>query len=155
MRAQPLLKSFWPGKKFSTFLVQYNHFRENSLQTDPEKLPEAVLRGWFAHEIGHVVDYQDRGFINIFWLGLGYMFFPRYRKKVEFTADCHAVENGFGDDILATKRYILEHSNLNETYKARIRKYYMPSAEVMELMKEIDKMEAVELDQSSPLDLDP
>ncbi|MDZ7849028.1 MAG: hypothetical protein U5L96_21185 [Owenweeksia sp.] len=54
MRAQPLLIGFFSGKNFQTFLVQFSNATELKDHIAMHEVPEDVLAGWFAHELGHV-----------------------------------------------------------------------------------------------------
>lgn len=102
----------------------------------PAELPRQVLVGWFAHELGHVVDYHRRSFIGLLWFILGYVLFPTHRAGAERRADLFALEKGFGKELMATKLYILEQSGLPDSYKERIKKYYMSPDELELLLLE-------------------
>lgn len=136
MRARPILASFIRGKK--KFAVQYNHATQLDTHVEVEKLPDKVLKGWFAHELGHVMDYRNRSIVGMLYFGLAYLMSRRYRKQVEHKADEYAIAYGMADYILATKRYILEHSDLPESYKRRFRKYYMSEKNVHKLIEKLE-----------------
>ncbi len=95
-----------------------------------ENLPEDVMTGWFAHELGHLVDYQMRSLPSLIGLGVGYVFSERLKIKAEMQADLYAIKYGFSEEILATKRFILNHSDISQKYKDQISKFYMSPEEV-------------------------
>ncbi|PHI18755.1 hypothetical protein CEQ90_16500 [Lewinellaceae bacterium SD302] len=99
----------------------------------PDELPDNVLIGWFAHELGHIVDYQRRTVLSMIKFILGYILLPTFRSGSERRADLFALKNGFGKELMATKLYILEQSPLPDKYKDRIKKYYM-SPDELELL---------------------
>ena len=72
--------------------------------------------------------------------GFKYLFSKRHIKEVERTADTIAIAHGMGDYILETKNFILDHANISEHYKNRIRSFYMSPEEVMELIND-EKLE--------------
>lgn len=141
MRAQPDLWSFLNLKKNKKFKVQVSKKTglEDHIRLD--ELPEKVLFGWFAHELGHVYDYHKRGFFEMIWFGIRYMISESYQRKVEFRADLFAIQFGMAEEIVATKKYILNHSSLPEHYKERIRKYYMSLSEVEAIIKQNEEEE--------------
>ena len=125
MQAQPIIsfKSLFTGvKRYQIKLALYVKDSEEILVSD---LPEEVLTGWFAHELGHVVDYEPRSNFGMVIYGLRYVFSDKFKREAEHAADNIAVRNGFAADIIATKRYILENDFLGDRYKSIINKYYM------------------------------
>lgn len=100
-----------------------------------EELPREVLIGWFAHELGHIMDYRTRSVLSLLWFVMGYLLFPTHRMGAERRADLFALEQGFGPNLLATKTYILEHSNLPDAYKNRIQKYYLSPTELEDILQ--------------------
>ncbi len=125
MQARPVfnLKSFLFG--FSHYRININKQVRNQNELLVRDLPVKVLRGWFAHELGHIVDYLDRSPLAMLLYGLRYFLFSSFRRNAEWEADRIAIKYGFRKDILATKRFILEHELLDQRYKEKIKKYYM------------------------------
>lgn len=125
MQAQPIfsLKSLFTGvKRYQIKLALYVKDSDQILVSD---LPDEVLTGWFAHELGHVVDYEPRSNFGMVMYGFRYVFSDKFKRQAEHTADNIAVINGFAAEIIATKRYILENDFLGDRYKSIINKYYM------------------------------
>lgn len=141
MRAQPYLNFnfFWQANRDYKVEMSsnFNLVEEFSLSD----LPDEVLLGWFAHELGHVVDYQKRSAWNMIGFVIGYLFFPTFKMGVERRADVFAIEAGFAKAITATKTFILHHSTLSDQYKSRIRKYYMSVEEVSLLSQKEEELE--------------
>ena len=103
-------------------------------------MPTDVLIGWVGHELGHVMDYQERGNLNLVGFGVRYVLLKEFVKKAERAADSFAVSRGMSEYILKTKRFILDHSEIDETYKTRIKQYYLSPDEIMEMVKEQDSL---------------
>lgn len=130
MRAQPLVnfRFFHPSKRqYRIDMSSHTLIRE---QLRLAELPRSVLVGWFAHELGHIMDYLPRSAWDLMWFGLRYLWDDPFRAGAERRADLYAIKHGFSDDIQATKQYILAHAHLPANYIAAIRKYYMSPAEV-------------------------
>jgi len=130
MRAQPLLDFRILSKKRRAYKIDVNDRLSLEDVTKLEDLPEQVLVGWFAHELGHILDYQQRSALGMLWFGICYLIFPTYRLGAERRADLYAIAQGMADHLLVTKKYILHHSNLPAKYLQRIEKYYMSIEEV-------------------------
>ncbi len=136
MRAQPILDWKFFFKKRRAYRIEMSNHISLSEYIKIEELPEEVLLGWFAHELGHVQDYLHRSGWNMITFAIGYVLFPTFQMGVERRADVFAIQAGFAQAILATKKYILEHSTLPDRYKKRIEKYYMSPDEVALMLAE-------------------
>lgn len=95
-----------------------------------DQLPDEVLTGWFAHELGHIAHYGPRSNIGMVWYGMKYVFSRKFKRHAEHEADRFAIEHGFHREIIATKRFILEHDLLDDAYKHKIRAFYMSIEDV-------------------------
>ena len=132
MQAQPVIKLSSLFGKIKTFQVKLAVFVRDSEKIKVEDLPEDVLTGWFAHELGHLVDYQPFTGWQMIGYGLKYVFSQNFKRQAEYRADYVAIKNEFHEEIIASKRYILENDFLGEDYKSKIKKYYL-SVEQVEL----------------------
>lgn len=138
MRAQPVPGLRILSRKHRAYRVQMSNHLEIERYIKVEDLPREVLVGWFAHELGHILDYHQRTAVGLLGFLLGYLLLPSYRSAAERRADMFAVKKGFGKELLATKSYILDQSSLPERYKNRIRKYYLSPDELELLLTEED-----------------
>lgn len=136
MQAQPIINLgnlFGKKKHYKIQLAETVRDAEDLIIAE---VPEDVLKGWFAHELGHIVDYEIRSNMSMVGYGLRYKFSDKFKKACEHQADSIAIEHGFHEEIIATKRYLLEHELIPEAYKAKLRKYYMPISGVEMCLKE-------------------
>ncbi|MGM0479995.1 MAG: hypothetical protein ACQERC_12310 [Bacteroidota bacterium] len=101
-----------------------------------EELPDDVIMGWFAHELGHVVDYSRHSFLGMIGFGLRYLLSTSFRKKIEHRADQIAIEHGFHAEILATKKFLFTHDLIDDKYRNKMKKYYMPLKTVEDWIEE-------------------
>lgn len=88
-------------------------------------LPEDVLRGWFAHELGHIVDYENHTNFGMVTYGIRYVLSDKFKREREHDADSIAIRHGFRNDVIAAKKYILENDFISPAYQDQIKKYYM------------------------------
>lgn len=142
MLAQPNFWSLFKAKKNRKYKVLISEkivIAGNAFAT--KDIPKEVMIGWIGHELGHIIDYKNRSSLNLIWFGIKYTFSDNYIKEAERAADTHAVNYGMENYILATKNFILNNADIDESYKSRIRKYYLSPEEIMVLINERDKIE--------------
>lgn len=130
MNARPIIsfRGFILGDH--SYQVITGKYVKDSTDMPVNSLPEEVLRGWFAHELGHIMDYRNRSSLGLIWFGIRYLSSSTYRRRSEYIADQYAIRHGFHEEIITAKRFILENDLLTPEYKAIIDKYYMPIHEV-------------------------
>jgi len=145
MTARPVVNRFLFYKRKRHFLISINPIIKVDDKTPIEAVPEKVLTGWFAHELGHIVDYLDRSGWDLIRFGIYYSLSETFRIGAERKADVYAIGHGCADYILTTKKYILEHSDISNAYKTRIEKYYMSPDELAIMLNE-QAHEAVQMD---------
>ncbi len=129
MQAQPKFKTLLANKQNRQYRIMMS---KNLLMKDTtmilDQLPFEILVGWFAHELGHIMDYKERSSINLVRFGFNYITSTPFLKRSERKADAYAVKHGLGDQLIKTKNYILYKSNFTTAYKAKIEELY-PSTE--------------------------
>lgn len=142
MLAQPVFGSLLKSKKKRRYLILMSKkFKISGKEFKTTDVDSDILVGWLGHELGHILDYQNRSSLNLLWFGIKYSLSDNYIKESERAADSYAVASGMGDYILKTKNFILNNAEIDATYKARIIKYYLSPAEIMLLVKEQEKKE--------------
>lgn len=137
MQAQPTFGSFFRNKKNRGYIIKISR----NIQIDTEQMsiddvPSEVMIGWLGHELGHVMDYRSRSNFGMIIFGAKYLFSHSHIQEVERSADTFAIKHGMGDYILKTKSFILDHADISEKYKAKLRRLYMSPEEVMHLLEE-------------------
>ena len=141
MQAQPVitLRSLFTGIKRYRINISTHIRGDKSLKL--ASLSESVLTGWFAHEMGHVMDYQQYSNLEMVWYGAKYYFSNKFKRIVEHDADYIAIANGFHREIAVTKKFILEHNSISLDYKNRIKRYYLPEEDVLMCSKDKELLE--------------
>ena len=150
MRAQPVINRAFFRRATRHYRVDFSNHLKITEHVRVNELPREVVIGWFAHELGHVVDYLRRPTQGMVAFGLGYALWSRYMRKAEKRADSIAVDHGFGTEVLATKKYLMSHSTLPKHYKKRLKKYYLSADELRALIVSYERAgempEIVEVD---------
>jgi len=139
MQAQPTLGSFLKPKskrKYNIFISETVKISGDVYYT--KKMPKDVLIGWIGHELGHIMDYKNRSNLNLIWFGIKYLLSSNHIVEAERAADTYAVKSGMENYILTTKEFILNQSDIDEKYIARIKRFYLSPEEIMEVIKQRD-----------------
>ncbi|XCF04870.1 hypothetical protein ABI125_09025 [Tamlana crocina] len=144
MQAQPQFASFFKSKKHRSYVILISETFKISDKTFLTKnIPSDIFIGWIGHELGHIMDYQNRSNINLIGFGIKYLISQNHIVEAERTADTYAVQHGMGEYILKTKNFILNHADITPIYKARIKKYYLSPEEIMELVNNQEAIPSV------------
>ncbi len=140
MQARPTFGSFFRTRKNRKYIILISEtFKISDKKFLTTHIPSDILIGWIGHELGHIIDYQDKNKLNLIWFGLKYLLSNNHIIEAERAADTYAVAHGMEDYILQTKDFILNHSDITPTYKLRIQKYYLSPEEIMEIVNNREK----------------
>jgi hypothetical protein len=135
MQAQPKWKSIFKARKKRAYIILISKkFKVEDKHFTIDEIPDDVLIGWLGHELGHVMDYRSRSTIGMLVYGIKYLYSHSHIKEVERAADDYAVKHGMGNYILKTKEFILNNTSLSDSYKNRMRKFYLSPEEIAELI---------------------
>ncbi|QNM85799.1 hypothetical protein H9W90_01380 [Polaribacter pectinis] len=141
MQARPTFDSFFKSNKNRKFLILISEkFKISDREFSTRDIPTDIFIGWIGHELGHIMDYQDRSKLNLIWFGLKYLFSDNHIVEAERAADSFAVKHKMEHYILKTKNFILDHADISENYKNRIKRYYLSPEEIMVLVEERNKL---------------
>lgn len=136
MQAQPGFWSLLKSRKNRSYYIFISEkFKISGKEFKTIQLPSDILVGWLGHELGHIMDYQNRGKFNLIWFGVKYLIFEKHIIEAERVADSFAVSQGMEEYILKTKNFILNHADIDDNYKMRIQKYYLSPEEIMHLVE--------------------
>lgn len=125
MHAQPVIKLHSTFKGIDTYRIRYAEHVRDSKALRVEDLPDDVLAGWFAHEMGHIIDYMGRTVHNMINFGIRYVTSAKFRREAENRADENAIKRGFHHHILMTKEFLFNHEMIDEKYRNQLKRYYM------------------------------
>jgi len=144
MQAQPTIDSFFKTRKHRSYQILISEkFKIADKEFSTRDIPSDIFIGWIGHELGHVMDYQGRNKLNLIWFGIKYLLFDSHIIEAEQKADEFAIKHKMEYYILKTKDFILNNADISETYKNRIKRYYLSPEEIMVLIEDRDKMEEV------------
>ena len=142
MAARPMISSLLKKREKRTYDVLINPvFKlEHSFETI-RQIPDSVMIGWIGHELGHIMDYESKSTWGILGFGISYGFSKKFIRKAERIADRFAVERGLGEHLVATKSFILDHTELPLAYQEKIAALYLSPDDIVELVAELETEE--------------
>ncbi len=137
MQAQPkFLNLLLPKTSRSYVIYISNKFKISNQELKTTDIPFDVFVGWIGHELGHIMDYEEMNNLQLIWFGFKYILLEKHIINAERKADHFAVQQGMEDYIMKTKNFILNHADITETYKNRIKRYYLSPEEIMKLVSD-------------------
>ncbi len=75
MQARPRFGSFFRSRKNREYVILISEkFKISSEEFRTRDIPSDIFVGWIGHELGHILDYQNRDKLNLIWFGLKYLF---------------------------------------------------------------------------------
>lgn len=102
--------------------------------------PSEVLIGWLGHELGHTMDYREKSTAELLKFGARYSSSEKFIKKAERTADTYAINHRMGNYIFATKDFILNHSQLTDSYKKRKARLYLSPQDILVMVNALEEI---------------
>lgn len=140
MQAQPVFRTLLAKRKNRTYRINISaHFKLTHSSIPIERIPDDVMIGWIGHELGHILDYESRTNTGMISFGCRYVLSPRYVKNAEIIADTYAVNHGLGNYIITTKRFILDHAELPQSYKNKIARLYLSPDVIVEQVRKLEE----------------
>jgi hypothetical protein len=140
MQAQPVFSTLLLRRNKRRYRINISsHFKLIHCDMPITQIPDEVMIGWIGHELGHILDYERRSNAGMISFGYQYVFSSTYVKEAERIADTYAVERGLGKYIIATKRFILDHAELPQSYKNKIARLYLSPDVITDLVKKLEE----------------
>lgn len=145
MQAQPVVASIFKSRDNREYQVNISALLRLVHSATPiHQLPDNIMIGWIGHELGHIMDYEQRSKFGLVKYGFGYLFSDSHRKLGESTADIFAVNHGLGQYIIDTKKFILGHTELPKAYKEKIARVYLSPDEIVEQVRKLEEKKLAE-----------
>ncbi|MCL7987207.1 hypothetical protein M8998_04540 [Sphingobacterium sp. lm-10] len=140
MAARPQVSTLLGSKKNRAYDILISPVFKLKHSIEPlHQVNSNVIIGWIGHELGHIMDYEQRSTLGIARFGLLYWLSKTYVRKAERVADTFAVHRGMASYILATKEFILGHSGLSQAYKDKIISLYLSPDDIVELVDDLQE----------------
>lgn len=140
MQAQPVITTLLNKRSNRKYQINISALFKLSHAAIPiHQIPDSIMVGWIGHELGHIMDYEQRSALSIVGFGISYLFSSKFIMKAERTADSFAVQQGLGHYIIETKRFILNNAEIPQTYKDRISRLYLSPDIIVEQVRALEE----------------
>jgi hypothetical protein len=140
MQAQPVFTTLLKVRKEREYQINISSlFKLTHAAIPIHQIPDDIMIGWIGHELGHIMDFESRSNLNVIGFGFKYVFSEKYVRIAEKTADTYAVNRGLGQYIIATKRFILDHTELPQAYKDKIARLYLSPDDIVEQVLRLEE----------------
>lgn len=140
MQAQPVFTSLAGRRKNRRYRINIStNFKLIHSEMPILEIPDTIMIGWIGHELGHILDYESKSNAQLVSFGYHYYFHSSFVKHAEMMADSLAVEHGLGHYIVATKRFILDHAQLPQDYKDKIKRLYLSPDVIVEQVRKLEE----------------
>ena len=109
MQARPTFGSLFRSKKQRRYIILISEkFKISDKEFLTQHIESDILIGWIGHELGHIMDYQNRSKLGLVLFGINYLFSDNHIVEAERAADMFAVAHGMENYILKTKDFYIE-----------------------------------------------
>lgn len=132
MMAQPKFSTTFFNPENKEYIIYINNNEGRSKGLNYSEMSFDIQVGWIAHELGHILDYKNRNALSMIGFGVNYVVLPKFKEKVEHTADILAINRGLGKELLTGVEFLLSHPNISERYKNKIKKFYLSVDKIKE-----------------------
>ncbi|MEM6628044.1 MAG: hypothetical protein AAF694_00150 [Bacteroidota bacterium] len=134
MQARPWLDILFRRRSRRSYVILIKKRADFSPDIPIHQLPHEVLVGWFAHELGHIMDFKRRNLFSMLRFLFGYLYDPTYRTQAEKTADFFAIQRGMGKHIVSKRSFLSKHHGLSQAYRERLRRHYLSPEDAQEFV---------------------
>jgi hypothetical protein len=138
MVAQPVfnIDVFCSSKRDYVIIINNNPKNGKFLLSD---MDVNIQVGWFAHELNHIVDYNNKSLYELIYFGLNYALFDSFKKETEKRIDIATIHKGFGLQLLAGVELSWESDKLDSDYKNKLKTLYMSPDELKAIISNYEK----------------
>ncbi len=91
--------------------------------------------GIIAHELAHVLDFENRSNLSIVQCGIFYKCSENYHQKLERATDEMVINKGLGNELYDFTNYVINFSNASREYIQFKKKNYLLPEEIKQRMK--------------------
>ncbi len=130
MACKPVLKEIFNKKRRYEIIINND---SKNVEIPFDEIPFQAKIGIIAHELGHVLDYQNKSVFQLIKTGLLYII--GNQEKYEKSIDYLTIKKGFGWQVLAWSDYAFNHSNASVSYLEFKDKYYFNPEEIKAILE--------------------
>lgn len=131
LQARPDWYSLFKSRKNRKYLILTNHDVCNPVAPCNSDFDSQV--GFYAHELGHIVDYETMTKRELIVCGVKYVFSSEYKKSIEQKTDLIAIQHGAGYLKYHASCFVFYKSEADPVYLERKKRLYFSPEEILKL----------------------
>lgn len=132
MATRPHIGKFLMRDRSYIIYINTEAKQKGAVSFDELGLHEQI--GIIAHELSHIVDYENRRTLSLIQCGIFYSMFKHYHRKLERETDLLVVKKGLAKQLYSFSNYVLNHSAASDKYKEFKRKNYLLPEEIRDYL---------------------
>lgn len=117
MATRPRPDAIYRKKVNRTYRVFINNVIKSKNGINFDEIPFNAQVGLIGHELGHIVDYNQKSMLCIIANGIAYVLSSDYRKAFEINVDKIAIEHGLGWQLYAFSDFVFNKARISESYR--------------------------------------
>jgi len=134
MQCRPSIPSLYGNFRVYTITINNDlNFKGVLLKDAPFNAQIGVI----AHELAHIIDYENKDIIGIIGRGLDYLS-DKDKAKYEQTIDMITIRQGLGWQLYDWSDFVLNKSTASTDYKEFKRKIYMTPEQIEKQIRILD-----------------
>jgi predicted metallopeptidase len=133
MAARPLISSLFKQNREYVICINSDVSKNGGVSYSDLNLKQRI--GIIAHELAHIVDFEERTNLSVVNCGLLYKCLNTYQKKLERRTDELVIDKGLGNELFAFSDYVINHSKASCKYKEFKKNNYLLPEEIKQKMK--------------------
>ncbi|MFP4556248.1 MAG: hypothetical protein ACLFNU_05190 [Bacteroidales bacterium] len=139
MAARPTIWSIFRLRSKRKYVIAINDEKNRRLAPLLKNTPFKARVGVIGHELGHIVDYNNKSSITIVGNGAAYLFSKRFKRNLEYKIDSITITRNLGEGLLAFRKFIEEEAKTTRQYRAFKKDIYMSSSEIAQMVIEVNQ----------------
>lgn len=120
--AQPIIKTLFTKQRTYKIIISI----KEPFTTHIQNLSQQAKKGWIAHELAHIIDYETKSLRQLIKFAALYGLSKKARKHIEFYTNQIAMDHGFIQEIIEAHTQNANSKFLSEAFKTYFKEIYLP-----------------------------
>ncbi len=140
MAALPKAGGIFRSRENRRYSIIINHKKNKRKAPLLKNVPFEARVGVMGHELGHIVDYNRKSFVQIIGNGIAYFVSNGFRRNLEHKIDRITVNRGLGQELYTFRLYIEEEAKTTERYRKFKENIYLSSSDIAKMIESFDDL---------------
>lgn len=140
MAALPRAGGIFRSRENRRYSIIINHKKNKRKAPLLRNIPFEARVGVMGHELGHIVDYSRKSFIQIVSNGIAYFVSNGFKRNLEHKIDRIAINRGLGQELYSFRQYVEEEAKTTEEYRKFKNNIYLSSSDIAKIIESLDEL---------------